>query len=65
MMAPEFLACLGCGNGYDDNTAGCYADELCQDCTPAAGRCFDCRDQRRDEMTERMVRYASENEVCS
>jgi hypothetical protein len=61
--------CLECGRclGCDNCTAGpgCYVDQLCTACTPANGRCLDCRDMRREDQTDFWTRYAIENEVCS
>ena len=60
----DFL-CIGCGRITLDDDSGCVADDLCADCTPAEGRCLDCRDERAEQRAEFTRQYALENEVCS
>ena len=59
------FTCLGCGRLTVDDESGCYACDICQDCTPLNGNCLDCADQRREHEAEAAWIYAIENEVCS
>ena len=56
--------CQGCGvDLYDETDIACTICDLCKLCWPAAGRCFDCRDMRQEDLAERATRYAIENEA--
>lgn len=60
MTAPT---CAGCGVDLDDDNTACVPCDRCHDCMP--GDCWECRELRREDVSDKARRYALENEVCS
>lgn len=56
------FTCTGCGRATPDDDTGCLTCDLCEGCTPAAGRCPDCDDMRREDHNDWLSDYRRENE---
>lgn len=54
------FTCTGCGRLTPDDDSGCLDCDLCAGCTPGAGWCFECKELRREDEADRMLRLSRE-----